>query len=286
VFAPNTPLDDRDDPSEPEDLVCVARYDSLREAGEHGLVVLAMGSSYWLEESPLGYGVLVEEGRADAVREEFDLFDQANANWPPPETKLVAGRVAIPWFTPLLWAAAVIWVFRVQLLHWNEFVTQGALDARALFVDGEWWRPFSALFLHADVGHLTGNVVIGVFVFANVVAAVGVLRAWSDLLLASVAANVATAAVHFGTGTRSLGASTAIFAGLGWLTGRAVRTALQKGARPRSRAVVVPLATGFVLLGWLGGGGDLRTDVIAHAAGFAAGVLCGVWRRVVEPHQS
>src|SRR5690606_13492277 len=105
----------------------------------------------------------------------------------------------------------------------------------------------------------------------------GVNRAWRDIALASITANVITGLVHFGTGVSSLGASTMVFAGLGWLTGHAVRAARGSGAGVVSRATVVPLTAGLILLGWLGGGGDWRTDVIAHGAGFACGFITGAF---------
>jgi membrane associated rhomboid family serine protease len=103
----------------------------------------------------------------------------------------------------------------------------------------------------------------------------GRLRGWLLLALAATAGNLAVAAVNYPGPYRSIGASTAVFAGLGLLTGRAIRVLRGEGGRLRWRPVFVPLAAGVTLLG-LFGAGDVRTDVVAHVTGFAAGLMLGV----------
>jgi membrane associated rhomboid family serine protease len=88
--------------------------------------------------------------------------------------------------------------------------------------------------------------------------------AW--LLLASGAAgNWITAFVH-GTAHRAVGASTAIFGGIGALVGLSI-------VRRRRRAWV-PLAAGLALLGLLGT--SERADLLAHFFGFVTGVAGGL----------
>ena len=92
--------------------------------------------------------------------------------------------------------------------------------------------------------------------------------------LASIAGNLTVAALNYPGPYRSLGASTAIFAGLGLLTGRAIRV-LRRPGRPHPwRAMFAPLAAGITLLALFGAGG-LQTDVGAHLMGFAAGLVLG-----------
>jgi membrane associated rhomboid family serine protease len=127
------------------------------------------------------------------------------------------------------------------------------------------------LFLHADLGHLLANVISGYFVFSAVLSTIGRGRGWLCLAIAAIVGNCAVAGLNYPGPYRSLGASTAIFAGLGLLTGRAVRVLRTKSGGHRWRAVFVPLAAGVALLGLFGAGG-LHTDVVAHATGFAAGL--------------
>lgn len=258
----------------PEALAEAGIYPTAAEGFDHGLVVLAMGQSYWLAASDAGYRLLVEPRVLAAVREQLACFDRESVGWPPRPAAEVSPARRIELLTPLLWAFAVWVVFGCQQEWPGVLEEAGALHARAVFDQGEWWRLGTALFLHADVGHLISNVVSGSFVFAAVLSTIGRRRGWLLLVLASLAGNLAITALNYPGPYRSLGASTAIFAGLGLLTGRAVRV-LRWTHRPRRwRPVFGPLAAGTTLLGLLGAGG-LHTDVGAHLAGFAAGLILG-----------
>lgn len=251
-------------------------YATLADASDHGLVVLAMGLSYWLVETEARFRLLVEPGVIDAVREQLACFDRESVGWPPIAPIDRARRLRLPLVTPLLWALVTIAIFRGQQQAGGTWEERGALEAQAIFERGEWWRPATALFLHADVGHLTANVLSGIFVFAAALSACGVRRGWTLIGVAAYGGNVAAAALRLGASEtwQSLGASTAIFAGIGVLTGRAVRRALRAPRVLRGRAVLAPLGGGIVLLGFLGAGG-VRTDLLAHATGFFAGMILG-----------
>ena len=80
--------------------------------------------------------------------------------------------------------------------------------------------------------------------------------------------------MHYPAAYRSLGASTAIFAGVGLLTGRAIRVLRHSGHWQQGRAMFVAFAGGLTVLGLYGAGG-LHIDVLAHATGFAAGLVLG-----------
>jgi len=256
------------------DLVEAGVYSTSAEGFEHGLVVLAMGESYYLAPSDNGYRLLVEPAALAAVREQLAYFDRESIGWPPRPAVEERSVRRLELFTPLLWAFLVMAVFWGQGAWPGMWEEAGALDPRAVFDQGEWWRLATALFLHADVGHLVGNVLSGVFVFAAVVSTIGRRRGWLLLALASLAGSLAVAALNYPGPYRSLGASPAVFAGLGLLTGRAIRV-LQRPGRPhRWRTVLRPLATGLTLLG-LYGAGEVHTDVGAHLTGFAAGLVLG-----------
>ena len=257
----------------PADLAEAGVYPTATDGFDHGLVVLAMGFPYWLFPSDRGYRLLVDAPAFATVQEQLACFDRESAGWPPAPAMRSAPR--LDWPTPLLWALAVLAVFWCQG-QWPGVLEQaGVLDSRAVFNRGEWWRLVTALFLHANVGHLVSNIGSGVFVLAAVITTLGRIRGWLLVALAAVAGNFVAAALHPAEPYQSLGASTAIFAGLGLLAGRAIRVLGRPGRRHPWRAVIAPLASGLALLG-LFGAGDARTDVGAHAAGFGAGILLGV----------
>lgn len=258
----------------PGDLAEAGVYATATAGFDHGLVVLAMGQPFWLVPSEAGYRLLVEPAALAAVGGQLACFDRESLGWPPRAAVEARPARRLELFTPLLWALVVLVVFWSQGVWPGRWEEAGALDARAVFDGGEWWRLGTALFLHADVGHLVSNLLSGIFVFAAVVSTIGRRRGWLLLGLASIAGNLTVAALNYPGPYRSLGASTAIFAGLGLLTGRAIRV-LRRPGRPHPwRAMFAPLAAGITLLALFGAGG-LQTDVGAHLMGFAAGLVLG-----------
>ncbi len=260
------------DPS-PGDLAEAGVYRSAAEGFEHGLVVLSAGEPYWLLPSPEGFRLLVEPQEFERISRQLSLYDRESVGWPPPPPAPGRTRRA-ELATPLLWALALMGAFWCQAAWPGRLEENGALDTQALFGRGEWWRPATALFLHADVGHLASNLLSGIFVFSAVLTTIGRRRGWLLLALASVAGNVVAAALNYPGPYRSLGASTAVFAGLGLLTGRAIGLARLDPRKGRWKAVLAPLAAGLALLGLFGAGG-IEVDIGAHAAGFGAGLLLG-----------
>jgi membrane associated rhomboid family serine protease len=268
------PPGDAAGPRIPEDLVEAGVYRTAEEGFDHGLAVLALGSPYWLVPGEAGFRLLVEPDALRAVRVELAEFDRESLGWPPKSEGDASPARGGDFATPLLWATVVYAVFFCQGLWPGRLEDAGALDARAVFGRGECWRPFTALFLHANFGHLISNLVSGYFTFVAVVSTVGRMRGWLLLVLASVTGNLAIAAAHYPGDYSSIGASTAIFAGLGLMTGRAIRL-VPRSDRPHPwRAVFVPLAAGITLLGLFGAGG-VDVDAGAHLTGFLAGLAWG-----------
>lgn len=257
----------------PEVLAEAGVYATTQEGFDHSLVVLALGYVCWLMPFDRGYRLLVETSKVSHVRAELMSYDRESAGWPPPVAPDKPALARLDFVTPLLWALAVLTVFRGQWRH-PEWIDAGALDASAIFGRGEVWRILTALFLHKDAVHLVSNLCSGLYFFAAVLSVFGRTRGWLLLGLAAMAGNLAVAAMHYPGDYRSMGASTAIFAGLGLLTGRAVRNATGTGHPHRWRLVFVPFAAGLTVLALYGGGGP-TVDVPAHVTGFAAGSVLG-----------
>ena len=170
--------------------------------------------------------------------------------------------LAILWLLPNLEARGAFgWDWR-----------QAGLMSAGLVQDGQWWRTFTALTLHADLGHIVGNsvfaAVFGIFVGRHLGAGFG----WLLVLLSGALGNFANALMQPPAFT-SLGASTANFAALG-LTG-AFMWRLGRRRRQAWRRNFAPLFAAAALLAYTGVGGE-RTDVMAHFTGFAAGVGSGL----------
>jgi rhomboid protease GluP len=154
-------------------------------------------------------------------------------------------------------------------LFGNDWYALGVIDAGP--ARSEWWRAITALTLHVDPAHLLNNLFFGVLVGVAASRLLGPGVAWFAALLAGACANylemLIAPASH-----RALGASTAVFAALGLLTGLAWTERLT--FRERNWYRWAPLIAGVCLLTLFGAGGE-HVDVLGHFLGFAFGVVGG-----------
>lgn len=269
--APETDLSLTEDPF-PEGSVDAGVYASHAEAFERSLVLLAMGETCWIIPAADGrHHLRMEPAALDYARRQLACYDRESLGWPPrPAIDPAPARKHLP-LSPLLWVIGVFLIFGAQARR-PDLTDAWLLDSGRVFAHGEWWRAATALWLHGDLAHLVSNAGGGLLVFSAVIATFGFAPGWALLATSAIAGNLAAVAAHFGDDYRSLGASTAVFAGLGLLTGRAVRVLLRADHPRRGRALFAPLASGAVVLG-LYGAGEFHVDVLAHATGFTAGLL-------------
>jgi membrane associated rhomboid family serine protease len=213
-------------------------------------------------EGARGWAVAVSPADVRRALRELAAFRAENRRW----------RTAVPVADLHLHWGVLLWLVFMALVAVTDeprgaLTLAGRMDATAVRV-GEAWRPVTATMLHANPAHLAMNLVSG-FVFLGL--AMGRLGFGVTLLatlLGGVAGNLLGLA--FRGAYLGVGASGAVMAALGllaaaaWVDGR-------RAALPRL-AVAGLGAAGllFVLLGV-----DPRSDVLAHAGGFAAGLLLG-----------
>jgi rhomboid protease GluP len=258
----------------PADLAEVGVYATERAAFDHGLVVLALGRPFWTVEGDGGQRLMVEAEVAARVREQLARYDHESVDWPP-RPIVDESRHGTDLVTPLLWSLAMLVLFHFQTTR-PEWAKAGAVDAVAIFERGEWWRIATALVLHGDGAHVISNALSGIFLFTAVLKTFGRGAGWLLVAVAAMVGNLAVAALAYPEPYRSLGASTAIFAGLGLLTGRMVGVLRRADRRERGRAMFAALGSGLVVFALYGaGGGAARVDVGAHLSGFGAGLLVG-----------
>jgi membrane associated rhomboid family serine protease len=148
-----------------------------------------------------------------------------------------------------------------------DWYSAGALDAGAT---REWWRALTALTLHVDQEHLLGNVLFGVLAGIAAGRLLGPGIAWASIIAAAALANY-TEMLIAPLDHHAVGASTAVFAALGLLSGLAWR---QRHKRERRWYRWAPLIAGISLLTLLGAG-NAHVDVLGHALGFVFGVCAG-----------
>lgn len=264
-------------PAELETWVQVGSYPTLSQAFDHSLVILAMGEACRITEAEMAgeYDLQAEIFPAARVSEELDAYGKETE---PPVKPPQAGN---DWQRHSAgWPICGVWVFiLIAVFYWQDqdrfLVERAASSSVGLIGRGEWWRPFTALFLHKDLGHLGGNLVGGV-IFATLVArSVGPLLGWGMILACGTIGNIITSRLTYPEPFVSIGASTAVFATLGILSGVGIVETLRERARQPWLRITAPVIAGIILLGWLGGGHDPQTDVLGHVFGFGSGLVAG-----------
>lgn len=209
------------------------------------------------------------------AQHELERFQQDNQDWPPllPATRTIKTSTLATVSTLLLLAT-----FH-NLIHLeNSFNTTLSMPdwthlgraQAALIRDGEWWRTITALTLHADWTHLSGNLAIGgIFIFF-LCREVGTGLAWFAILAAGTIGNYANAWLQ-NPSHSSVGASTAVFGAVGILAAIGM-VHYRHHTRKRWQ---MPIAAALALLGILGTEGK-NTDIGAHLFGFTAGIGLGL----------
>ena len=244
-----------------------------RKALEWIVALAAAGLPYRLVESGGAWRLLVPAELGPACREAIRGYEEANIGWPPtrPARPDVASGVH-PLTAGLLGSGFLAMVYACfgPYAETHPWLRAAAADAAAIRA-GQWWRPITALTLHADLQHLAANLVFLGLLGALICLRMGIGLGWALVLAAGASGNLLTALVYR-TPHQSVGASTAVFGALGILAmGRAVEVLRRTGYwRSIWSRVWLPLCAGLALLGLYGT--SPHTDIVAHAAGF----LCGM----------
>ena len=258
------------DGSQPADWVSVYQAPTRRPCEEQALVLKAMGITHHVTEQPDGCHVRVPAADASRALGELGLYWRENPRRPTAAWPAIPPSRGVP--------LAVAWIVILSLCHAIQSGSLSGVDwlgAGELVAgrvrDGEWWRTLTALTLHADVGHVTGNIAFGAFFgyLAGQYLGSGV-AALAIVVLAGLA-NGGNALVQLAA-HRSIGASTAVFAALGLVAAVAWATS-RRQALGWARAWS-PVVAGIALLAFIGTG-DEQTDIFAHLAGFLAGLAGG-----------
>lgn len=266
-----SPETTRDSLPPPEDWTPLASYRSFPEADEHALVLLATGHDCWLHPQDGTFLLYVPASTESSARKEIASYENENNTPAPYPDELPPFRYQAIWSIHL-WLISLLLCFIAQTAD-PSLAEQGLSSSLSLIQKHEWWRPFTALFLHSDFPHLLGNL-LGAALFGSfVVRTIGPRLGLFTILASGVLGNSLNALFHFPEEHRSLGASTAVFGALGILAALGSLELLRHPHTLPWRRIIGPLLGGLILLGWMGGGSPTsQTDVGAHIAGFLSGL--------------
>lgn len=264
----------------PEEMVQVGCYSSLKLANEHALVILSMGLAYWMYPDEDKYWLHVDVNSLDAVKEQLRKFDRENRFWPPPAIVYPEGEpVSLSRFIP--YVSILIGFYIMQHNGSLRMDLAGSMDVEAFIEKHEWWRMITALTLHSDLAHLTGNLGMGCFFAFFVIQIFGSGIGWFAILCAGALGNTLNAWFHYPSEYHSMGASTSVFAAVGLIVGNALRDGLSRSHESVLKSLFFPLFVALVMLGWWGSAGA-RTDVTAHLFGLIVGIVLGVLLALVR----
>jgi membrane associated rhomboid family serine protease len=236
------------------------------EAMDWSLVLISQGIESTVTEVDGQWIVSVSPPQHHAASEAIQLFRSENRHWKL-RRELLRPGLFFDW-------VAGVWVVLICAFYFLS-VTRvnlrplGVVDTRAVS-HGEWWRLFTAIWLHADLAHLASNASFGFLLLGLAMARFGPGVALAAAYLAGATGNVLSwlCAIqpHLG-----LGASGMVMGSLGLLAAQSLRFWRQNiHVRKHFYTSLFAGTMLFLLLGVSPG-----TDVVAHFGGFMAGLLEG-----------
>lgn len=247
---------------------------SRREVMEWGLVMASQEIEAIVDKSEQGWALLVAEAdypRALAVLHQYEL-ENRGWRW---KQHLPGSGLLFHWGA-LLWVAAMGAFYYWTMAAFPQLQNLGQMEP-ARVAAGQWWRLFTAITLHANLEHLTANLVTGGLLIGLAMARYGPAVAMLAAFLAGAAGNCAD--LLFYSGDSSLGASGMVMGALGLLSVHSF--SLWRKYPPSRRLLRRGAAAGFLILVLLGFAPG--TDMVAHVGGFLAGAILGLALNTVPP---
>lgn len=234
------------------------------------LVVLASaGISCQTTGQPDNWTVLVLPEDSEKAIKEIERYFQENLETPDEDDPWA--RIPLKIHTGLGAALGLLAGHAFMIHHGGiPFFAEKYGASASSILNGEIYRTVTALMIHANSVHLTGNMA-SLALFFTIVCSVQGLGVGSFCVLSSGAlANYATALVY-SSAHLSIGASTAVFGAIGILIAHETFSRF-RAANQRFRAWL-PLGGGICLLG-LFSQAD-HTDILAHLFGLGSGITVG-----------
>ena len=237
------------------------------------LVLVSQGIETTIDqaEDGSGWGLLVagqDYGNALRTLRQYRL---ENRGWPWQQEVFRPGLL-FDW-------GGLAWVLLACLFFWlntrTDLQSAGVMDATAV-ARGQWWRLFTAIWLHADLAHLAANATLGLVLLGLAMGRYGTGPGLLAAYLAGAGGNLVAGLISL-QAHRSLGASGMVMGSLGLLAAQSF--SLWRQTPHAAKFILSGICGGvmlFVLLALTPG-----TDVLAHLGGFASGLLLGALLNLV-----
>ena len=231
------------------------------------LVLTAMGIANRSDRDTYEWLLYVPSASRDVAKRQLELYRRENTPITLPKVLRVdTGWAGIVGYLLVIWSIPTLAGMFTEI----DWRSAGQMDV-TLVSEGEWWRLFCALTLHADLPHIVANSFFGAVFGLMVGRHLGSGFGWLLVLLAGGLGNGLNAFFR-PEGFLSLGASTATFAEVGLVAAYVVARGYFRGGGFRRNAA--PIFGAIALLAFTGVSGA-RTDILAHCAGLFAGIVLG-----------
>ncbi len=240
---------------------------SHRQAMDWSLVLVSQGIETIIDhaEDRSGWGLLVAGQDYENALRVLRQYRLENRGWPW-QQKVFQPGFLFDW-------GALAWALLVCLFYWlstrTDLHSTGVMDSAAV-AHGQWWRLFTAMWLHADLAHLAANATFGLVLLGLAMGrygtGIGLLAAYLTGAAGNLIAGVLSLQTHL-----SLGASGMVTGALGLLAVQSF--SLWRQTRHARKFILSGICGGvmlFVLLALTPG-----TDVMAHLGGFVTGLVLG-----------
>jgi rhomboid protease GluP len=240
---------------------------SQRQAMDWSLVLVSQGIESTIEQDSegAGFALLVSTKDFQPALTAIRQYRLENRGWRWRRLLLRPG-VLFDW-------GSLAWVLLICVFYWADATAglqpAGMVDSTAI-AKGQWWRIFTAVWLHGDLGHLATNAIFGMLLTGLAMGRFGAGVALLAAYLAGAGANWFAYLVD-SQPHHSLGASGMVMGSLGLLAAQAFW--IWRFAKPALRHLLTAAIAGlmlFILLGLAPG-----TDILAHAGGFVLGATLG-----------
>ena len=243
---------------------------SKAQAMDESLALVSQGIKSTIDQDQAGdWGLRVESGNYQRSLSVLETYRRENRRWPWRQP--IRPAVYFDWGS-LAWVG-LISLFAILQDRGVDFQGVGAMDGAAVG-HGQWWRLFTAVFLHADLGHLAANAGFGVVLLGLAMGSFGTGTGLLAAYLAGVGGNLFAWVLD--PAHRNVGASGMVLGCLGLL---AAQSFSGERNNPWARkSTIAALGGVFMLMLLLGS--NPESDLIAHVGGFVAGVLLGAWLRL------
>lgn len=254
-----------------EQVFNIIEAENRRQALDWGLVLASQNIDAFIERNAEGkYVLIVSKHDYCRALEQINLYQKENVRRHHP-FRVEFARNLFDW-RGVVWAIIIVFIYLATENSSIDFRSAGIMHKSAV-LDGEWWRLFTAVSLHADLPHLASNASTGLILLGIAMVYYGAGIALFLSFLSGAGGNIFGIMLRHGD-YYGLGASGMVMGALGLLaaTGWFVEQSVsaQKSLLLKLRRIVAAFFL-FILLGL-----NPRSDIQAHLGGFVCGWLFGV----------